>query len=58
MKLLERIKAWWKDVSETFRFAMNLDVRVLDDPAWLTGQKPREETQQMVANAKKRADLL
>lgn len=57
MQLWKRIKAWWKDIEETIRFALALDMRALDDPSWLTGQQPKDETKKMVADAKQRAGL-
>ena len=57
MNMWKRIQMQWKDFWETVRFALQLDMRALDDPAWLTGQEPREETTQMVNAAKQRAGL-
>lgn len=39
------------------KYLLALDMRVFDDPFWLTGQKPKEKTQKMIDAAKKRVSL-
>jgi hypothetical protein len=56
-RFLQSFQKWLRDTRETFRFAMNLDMRAMEDPAWLLGTKPRPETKRMVSESKKRAGV-
>ena len=52
MNWRNRFKAWLKAQIELVRFALALDMRVLDDPVFLLGTPLDEKTLAMIADAK------
>ena len=55
--MFKKIKSWWMEVLRFLRYVAYLDMRALDDPAWLTGRTPSPETIKMIADAKRHAGI-
>ncbi len=55
-KLWDSITTHLKEAKNTFRFIMNMDMSVTEDPHWFLGTKTRPETVQRLKEAKERAD--